>query len=112
MSMREALLAADVAAPPRPLAGQSYPATPMRIRVGFTLDGGTDIMTRVVTGKLSESMPQLCIVANRPGASANLAAKRAAAVASTPKETAVIFKPDLVQYTKIIQAAPKGVDCP
>jgi len=28
------------------------------------------------------------------------------------KETAVIFKPDLVQYIKIIQAAQKGVDCP
>jgi hypothetical protein len=28
------------------------------------------------------------------------------------KETVVIFKPDLIQYTKIIQAALKGVDCP
>jgi len=28
------------------------------------------------------------------------------------KETAVIFKPDLVQYTMIIQAVQKGVDCP
>jgi|SwirhirootsSR2_FD_contig_41_407796_length_2554_multi_6_in_0_out_0_2 tripartite-type tricarboxylate transporter receptor subunit TctC len=101
--MREALLAANVAAPPRSLAGSSYPATPVRIRVGGALDGGTDSMTRVVAGKLSESMPQLCSVANWPGASANLTSKRADVSASPPA---------LVQSTTIIQAAQQGVDGP
>lgn len=60
-------------------------------------------MTRVVAGKLSESMPPLCSVANRPGASAHLAAKRADVIASPP---------DLVQSTTIIQAAQQGMDGP
>ena len=61
-----------------PLAAQSYPAKTVRILVGFAPGGGTDIMARSIGAKLSESLKQLFVVENRPGANANLAAKMAA----------------------------------
>ncbi len=57
-----------------PVAGQGYPTKPIRFLVGFPPGGGTDIMARTVTAKLSESVGQQVIVDNRPGANANLAA--------------------------------------
>src|ERR1044072_5327157 len=76
--MRSILIVAALAACPVTAAGQTYPAKPVRILVGFAPGGGTDIMARVVAAKLSESMKQQFIVENRPGANANLAAKLAA----------------------------------
>ncbi|MCE3000082.1 MAG: Bug family tripartite tricarboxylate transporter substrate binding protein [Betaproteobacteria bacterium] len=55
-------------------AAQAYPVKPIRFLVGFPPGGGTDIMARVVTAKLTESVGQQVIVDNRPGANANLAA--------------------------------------
>ena len=57
------------------VAQTAYPAKPVRILVGFAPGGGTDIMARVVAGKIGESMKQQFVVDNRPGANANLAAK-------------------------------------
>jgi len=57
---------------------QTYPAKPVRVLVGYAPGGGTDIMARVITGKLSESMKQQFVVENRPGANANIATKVAA----------------------------------
>jgi tripartite-type tricarboxylate transporter receptor subunit TctC len=57
---------------------QTYPTKPVRILVGFSPGGGTDIMARTIAAKVSESMKQQFIVENRPGANANLAAKLAA----------------------------------
>jgi len=55
-------------------AAQAYPVKPIRFLVGFPPGGGTDIMARVVTAKLTESVGQQVIVDNRPGVNANLAA--------------------------------------
>ena len=46
---------------------QSYPSRPIRLLVPFTPGGGTDILARVVGGKMSESMGQQVVVENRPG---------------------------------------------
>lgn len=61
-----------------PLQAQTYPVKPVRILVGFAPGGGTDIMARAVSAKMTESVKQQFIVENRPGANANLAAKLAA----------------------------------
>src|SRR5262249_40258636 len=52
---------------------QNYPARPVRIIVGFSAGGTTDIIARLIAQGLSERLGQQFIIENRPGASANLA---------------------------------------
>src|SRR6266487_1856800 len=52
---------------------QAYPARPVRIIVGFSAGGTTDIIARLIAQGLSERLGQQFIIENRPGASANLA---------------------------------------
>jgi len=53
---------------------QPYPAKPVRIMVGASAGGGTDIIARLLADKFAESMKQPFIVENRPGASNTIAA--------------------------------------
>ena len=57
---------------------QGYPNKPVRILVGYAPGGGTDIMARAIGAKLSDTLKQQCVIENRPGANANIAAKVAA----------------------------------
>ena len=59
-------------------AEADYPTRPIRLIVGFGPGGGTDILARLVGGKLSEILGQQLVVENKPGASARLAAEYAA----------------------------------
>ena len=56
-------------------AGQSYPAKPVRIVVGFSAGSTTDLIGRVLASKLGEALGQTIVVDNRPGAGANIAAE-------------------------------------
>jgi tripartite-type tricarboxylate transporter receptor subunit TctC len=56
-------------------AQADYPTRPVRFVVGFGPGGGTDILARLVGGKLSEIFGQQVVVENKPGASARLAAE-------------------------------------
>src|SRR4249920_242740 len=47
---------------------QSYPTRPIRIIAQFTPGTSTDILARVIGGKLSETWGQQVVVDNRPGA--------------------------------------------
>jgi len=57
---------------------QSYPARPVRMLVGFTPGGGTDIMARFLAPRLSEYLGQPFVVENKPGAATNVATDLAA----------------------------------
>jgi len=69
-------LAAGAAALPavsRIARAQAYPARPVRIIVGFTPGGPTDVFARVMGQWLSERLGQQFVVENRPGAASNIA---------------------------------------
>ncbi len=60
---------------------QSYPAKPIKIVVGYSPGGGTDILARMVGQKLSEQMGRPVMVENRPGADAAIGAEYVAKAA-------------------------------
>jgi tripartite-type tricarboxylate transporter receptor subunit TctC len=60
---------------------QNYPSRPVRMLVGFTPGGGTDIMARLLAPKLSEYLGQQFVVENRPGAATNIATEMVARAA-------------------------------
>ncbi len=53
---------------------QSYPAKPVKIMVGASAGGGTDIIARMLADKFADDLKQPFIVENRPGASNTIAA--------------------------------------
>ncbi len=63
---------------PVAVAAQGYPSKPVRIIVPFSAGGATDIVTRVVSQKLTEIWGQSIVVDNRAGAGGNIGADLAA----------------------------------
>lgn len=53
----------------------NFPAKPVRILVGFTPGGATDITARVIGEKLQARWGQSVVIENRPGGGGNLAAE-------------------------------------
>lgn len=69
---------------------QTYPVKPVRIVVGFSTGGVTDVTARLVAHKLSETMGQQFIIENRPGAAGAIATER---VASAPADGYMLLAP-------------------
>jgi tripartite-type tricarboxylate transporter receptor subunit TctC len=69
------VLASSIASWTAPAAAQadSYPARAVRIMVGASAGGGTDIIARVLAEKFAEALKQPFVVENRPGASNTIA---------------------------------------
>src|SRR6185295_11289668 len=59
-------------------SGQAYPNRTIRMVVGFTPGGTTDVIARIVAQKMSENLGRPVVIDNRPGAGANIAAEVAA----------------------------------
>jgi tripartite-type tricarboxylate transporter receptor subunit TctC len=59
-------------------SAQSYPSKPIRVAVAFPPGGPTDIIARLVSPKMSESLGQPVVVENVVGASGNIATGRVA----------------------------------
>ncbi|MEO7728868.1 MAG: tripartite tricarboxylate transporter substrate binding protein [Burkholderiales bacterium] len=64
-----------------PLYAQSFPSKPVRIIVAFPPGGGTDIVARTISPKLSDALGQQVVVDNRAGASGLLGTELAAKAA-------------------------------
>jgi len=60
---------------------QGYPAKTVRLIVPFPAGGGSDIVGRIVAGRLTEQMKQQVIVDNRPGAGGSIGTETAARAA-------------------------------
>lgn len=63
---------------PTVVMAQGYPSKPVRIIVPFSAGGATDIVTRVVSQKLTDIWGQSIVVDNRAGAGGNIGADLAA----------------------------------
>lgn len=61
-----------------PAAAQAWPARPVKIIVGFPAGGVSDLVARLIAGKLSERLGQAFVVENRLGASTNIATEHVA----------------------------------
>jgi tripartite-type tricarboxylate transporter receptor subunit TctC len=57
----------------QPVLADQYPSRTIKIFVGFTAGGPTDVPVRYVANKLSEAIGQPVIVENKPGAASMLA---------------------------------------
>lgn len=64
-------------------AAQAYPVKPVRMIVGFSPGGSTDVTARIIAQKMTEAWRQQVIVENRPGAGGNIGAE---AVAKAPPD--------------------------
>ena len=66
-----------------PMAGaQTWPDKPVRIMVGASAGGGTDILARMLSDKFAPGFKQSVVVENRPGASNTIAAELTARAAA------------------------------
>ena len=57
-----------------PALAQTYPVKPVRIMVGASAGGGTDIIARMLAEKFGDAFKASFVVENRPGASNTIAA--------------------------------------
>lgn len=75
------------------MADAAYPSKPVRIIVGYSAGGPTDLVARMVAVHLQQRLGQPFVVDNRPGAGSNIASE---AVATAPADG----------YTLLLAAAP------
>jgi tripartite-type tricarboxylate transporter receptor subunit TctC len=83
MARASLLAACALAGSAASVAADDYPSRPIRLVVGFTAGGPTDIPARFLADRLSASLGRQVVVENKPGAGASIAAND---VMSRPRE--------------------------
>ncbi len=81
---------------------QSFPVKPVRMMVGFSPGGGTDVTARLVAQKLSALLGQSVVVENRAGAAGAIAAEF---VARSPADGYMLL---MVASTTFINSVLRG----
>lgn len=76
---------------------QTYPVKPVRILVGFSAGGGTDVTARIVAQKLSEFLGGPVVVENRAGSGGMIATEAVAKSAADGYTLLMIAAADVVQ---------------
>jgi tripartite-type tricarboxylate transporter receptor subunit TctC len=61
--------------------GTAFPSRPLKMVVGFSAGGGTDVVARIVANKMTDVLGQSVLVENRAGASGMIAAEAVAKAA-------------------------------
>jgi tripartite-type tricarboxylate transporter receptor subunit TctC len=56
-------------------AQASYPSKPIQLVVGYAAGGGTDLLARIIAGKMAEGLGQAVVVENKVGAQSIIAAQ-------------------------------------
>ena len=81
---------------------QSYPNRPIRLLVGFTAGGNSDITARVIAAKLTQSLGTTIVVENRTGAAGSIAAHT---VARAPADgyTLMLASPGALAVNRILE---------
>ena len=98
-------------------AEPGYPARAVKIMVGASAGGGTDIIARMLAEKFSEALKQPFVVENRPGASNTIAADLTAKAAPdghtllVATNTGQAIAPHLIKlgYDPLKQLQPVGL---
>ena len=78
-------------------AAQTFPVRPLRIIVGFSAGGGTDITARMLAQKLAENLGQPVVVDNRPGSGGMLATEAVAKAPADGYTLLMVAAADVVQ---------------
>lgn len=98
-------------------AQDNYPSRPIRLVLGFSAGGGTDVVARILAQKIGENLGKPVVVDNKPGANGNIAAEVVAKAAADGytllyNTSAIILSPSLysrLNYDPQKDFAPVGL---
>jgi tripartite-type tricarboxylate transporter receptor subunit TctC len=81
---------------------QNYPSKPIRLLVGFTAGGNSDLTARALAGKLGQALGTTIVVENRAGAAGSVAAS---IVARAPADgyTLMLASPGALAVNRILE---------
>lgn len=111
------VMAAAMASGVAAAADDVYPNRPIRMVLGFSAGGGTDVIARVLAQKMGESLGVAVVVDNKPGANGNISAE---GVAKAPADgytllyntSSVVLSPglyDRLGYDLLKDLSPVGL---
>ena len=87
---------------------QGYPTKPVKMMVPFTPGGGTDILARIVAGKMSETLGQTVVVENKAGANTIVAMD--ALVHAAPDGYTILMQTNNLSSNATLYAGKLGYD--